>query len=845
MPLRTVRDDVIVSRRGELTIGWELTLPVAYSLSEEEYDAMILRYCEAVKRLPDWTLVHRQDVYLKRRWEAPPGERWRKSFLQDSSDRHFDSREYLTHRAFLWLTASGKASLSRKGRDSGYFGFRFLADMPSEERIREFAGVAEEFISTAFSADSVTARRLTAADLEGEEDGIGIIQLIASFGDPSPVMTDYEEGRDFVQYRDHRALSFSLSQGFQLPTEVCTTSVSGSDPESALFLSFAAPIGTALQCEHIVNHYMTVPPQDDTIREMNSRMARMTSGITSSDNRVNAAEIGSYIDDVNRLGLFTVRCSVNVIAWDALGRQQELRSLVSSALSAMKVQAVYNQLDTPLLWYASIPGAGAELGSENYMPMELLSSLCLTPWETFETGLGEGVLRLADRYRHVPVTIDTQVTALQRQLITNYNACVLGASGSGKSFFMNLYMRSCYDRGEHVCIIDVGDSYEGLCSLIREESGGKDGMYYSWDSSHPFSFNPFVSFYGDGTDDNPGWFTAEGTIRQDQNGVNFILSFLMTAYSPKEGWNQSNTEVVVSMLERFGTFWKASHPQQSPIFEDFYTFVNNQVAPRILHTPQEGEDDDTLHRKGYYIGASRVTESTFDIGSFVIALKAYSLEGRYGFLLNDRSPRDLFSSRFTVFEVDSLSKDGVFYPICILCIMNAFEEKMRRERAFKVLAIDEAWKAIDNRSMAPYLAGLWKTSRKYRVSGMVVTQQISDILSSEIIRDTLLQNSAVKILLDQRSNRGIFPQMREMLGLSAKESRMALSVGSGVDQRYGRYREVFLKLGDRFSGVYSVESSPEEVIAYESDKIQKRPYLDLGEKIGYKEAIRELIDQRR
>ena len=108
---------------------------------------------------------------------------------------------------------------------------------------------------------------------------------------------------------------------------------------------------------------------------------------------------------------------------------------------------------------------------------------------------------------------------------------------------------------------------------------------------------------------------------------------------------------------------------------------------------------------------------------------------------------------------------------------------MRRYRAFMVLAIEEAWIAIDIRSMAPYLAGLWKTSRKYRVSGMVVTQQISDILSSEIIRDTLLQNSAVKILLDQRSNRGIFPQMREMLGLSSKESRMALSVGSGVDQR--------------------------------------------------------------
>ena len=838
MPVLAIKDGIIVSRRGELTLGWEIALPVAYSLSEQDYDSLILRYYEAVRRLPPWTVLHRQDVYLRDEWHPDGAPRWSRSFLQDCSDRHFDGRQYLTHRAFLWLTASGRSSLSRRGRDSGYFGFRISADMPDGRRMAEFASVAREFISSAFEGSGVKAEPLGSADLEGDGDTVGLIQLIASFGDSSPLMTDYEEGRDYVQYRDHRAIAFTVSQSSSLPTEVCTTSQGGMSPEGSpgLFLSYASPIGILLPCEHIVNHYIVVPPQDQVLGDLEARKARMTSGITSSDNRVNAAQIGEYIDDVNRLGLFTVRSSVSLIAWDSPSRQDELRSVVSSALSSMKVRAVCDKLDTPLMWYASIPGAEAELGMENYIPMELLSSLCLSTWETFDRGFGEGTVRLVDRLRHIPVTVDTQVSALERQLITNYNACVFGASGSGKSFFMNMYMRNCYDRGEHVCIIDVGDSYEGLCSIIREESGGRDGVYYSWDASHPFAFNPFAGFRGDGTADNPGWLSGTGAIRQDENGVNFMLSFLMTAYTPREGWTEQNSTVVVSLLENFIWTYVGKGSAHNPIFDDFYTWVNDVAAPLI-----SGRDG-----KGYFIHSVRVTPEIFDVEGFILALEAYSLGGRFGFLLNERNPEDLFSSRFTVFEVDALSnvRNDSFYSICILCIMNAFDVKMRREKAFKVLAIEEAWKAIANRTMAPYLAGLWKTSRKFRVSAMVVTQQMSDILSSEVIRDTILQNSAVRILLDQRNNRGIFPQIREMLALDETDSSLALSVGGGVDPRYGHYKEVFVKLGDSFSSVYAVEASPEEALAYESDKVRKRPFLDLGAEVGYREAARRIVSNR-
>lgn len=852
IPVQAILDDVIVSRRGDLTLGWELSLPVAGTLSEQDYDTMVTRWYEAVRKLPPWTLVHRQDVYLWEDWHPAEKEKWRKGFLEESFDRHFDGRRSLSHRSYVWLTLSTKASLSRRGADSGYFGWRFLSDMPSEDRISKFLGAASEFIGSAVDQRLVSARRITRHDLEGDDDCVGLIQRIASFGDTSPVMTDYEEGRDFVEQNGHRAISFSISHASQLPTEVCTTSAAPQSSEAGTVpLSFAAGIGIMLPCEHIVNHYVIVPSQDDVMQEMENRRSRMTSGITSSDNRVSAAEVGSYIDDVNRLGLFTVKTSVNIIAWDSPERQEELKSLLSSAISAMKVKAVYNRLNTPLLWYGCIPGGQAEMGKENYMLTELLSSLCLCPWETFDPGVEGGMLTLVDRMRHVPVTLDTQVMALQRQWISNYNACVFGASGSGKSFFMNMYMRNCYDAGEHVCIIDVGDSYEGLCAMIHEESGGDDGVYLSWDVDHPFSFNPFMGFRGDGTKDNPGWLTSDGVIRQDENGVNFMLSFLMTAYKPQGGWTEQNSTVLVSMLERFMNDYVSKGLDDTPVFDDFYSYVNDVVAPRILYRTRSGaglrEDELAALRKdieqnGYFIGSVQVTPVVFDVEAFILALQAYSAKGRFGFLLNERHPRDLFTSRFTVFEVDALSnvKNGTFYSLCILCIMNAFDVKMRREQRFKVLCIEEAWMAIANETMAPYLAGLWKTSRKFRVSAMVVTQQLEDILASDVIRDTILQNSAVKVLLDQKNNKGIFPQIAQTLALDETDSNLALSVGRGMDQSLGKYKEVFMKLGDMPSAVYAVEASPEEVVTYESDKVAKRPFLDLGSQIGFREAARRM-----
>jgi conjugation system TraG family ATPase len=574
-----------------------------------------------------------------------------------------------------------------------------------------------------------------------------------------------------------------------------------------------------MECEHIVNTSIFTINQSESMREVDSRRRRMTSMSKNAENKVGAEELDTFIEQSHKEQLTTVKTNTNILVWGRADQEQELRGRVSSALSGMGITCVQATYDTPILWYSSIPGAAGEISADNLRKGELKESLCLGIGETYEQDLKGGVMKMCDRFRNIPVRIDLQAAAYQAGLIDNYNAFILGGSGTGKSFFTNFFVRSCYDAGQTVFIIDVGDSYQGLCSVINEESGGKDGIYYTWDRNSPITFDAFIGI--------EQWLDEDDRLQQESDGLNFLLSFLQTLWSPRGGWNADSGNILKQIIRDFALSRRGN--SERPIFNDLRSFIISDIAPKI-HSKQ-----------GYTCDDVNVTSSRFDIDGLILAMGDYSKDGAFGFLLNDRNPRDLFSSRFTVFEVDKLSgiNDSKFYSLCILCIMNSFNAKMRNTPGMKVMVIEEAWKAIANETMSGYLAGLWKTARKFQTSAVVVTQQISDIMSSSVVRDTILQNSSVRILLDQSNNRNSFSQLQELLGLTDHQKDIILSMNRS--RRRGlQYREVFIALGDKKYGVYATEVSPQEAIAYESNKEKKRPFLELSSQVGAIEAIRRL-----
>jgi len=380
----------------------------------------------------------------------------------------------------------------------------------------------------------------------------------------------------------------------------------------------------------------------------------------------------------------------------------------------------------------------------------------------------------------------------------------LGPSGSGKSFFMNKYLKSCYDAGQHVFLIDVGDSYRALCNIIKEESKGADGTYYTFEKGKPISFNPFR---------NVGRFKTA-----DNQALNFIFTLMLTLWkNGNEAMNSASMKLVRDSIMAFLDGWQDS---SDPVFNDYYKYVRDEFCISL--------------------GEKEIGKEYFDLKDYLISLEQFYEGGVYDYLLNSYDNADILNDRFVVFEIDRIKGDPVIYPVTTLVIMDAFMEKMASNGDFKVLCIEEAWKAIMGTQMATYMMELWKTARKHRTSAVVVTQELKDIISSPVIRDTIVENSAVKILLDQTRYVNRFDTLAEHLSLDEDDKAMVLSLNR-YRKGIAAGREVYFNLGNRKSFVMRLEVSPEERIAFSS---QKRDKVRLAKEVSrtgsYVKAVKRI-----
>jgi len=379
---------------------------------------------------------------------------------------------------------------------------------------------------------------------------------------------------------------------------------------------------------------------------------------------------------------------------------------------------------------------------------------------------------MSDRIRLVPQRFDIQEKALDAGLIENYNVFLLGPSGSGKSFFMNKYLRSCYVAGQHCFLIDVGDSYRALCHIIKEESGGRDGTYYTFEKGKPVSFNPFRD--------------VKRFSQADSEAMNFLFTLMVTLW--KNGKVEISSSAEKYVRESISQFLRQWPEGADPVFNDYFEYVRD-VFGDLLKAEEAGKE-------------------YFDLKDYLISLEQFYKGGPYDYLLNSSESVNILEDRFVVFEIDHIKGDPVIYPITTLVIMDAFMEKMSSNNDFKV----------------------------------VVTQELKDIISSPIIKDSIVENSGVKILLDQTKYINKFDELAAQLSLSEDDKGMVLSLNRlRVPGAAGR--EVFFNLGNKKSFVMRLEVSPEEQIAFSSAKKDKIRLAAAVEKSGgsYIKAIKKLV----
>lgn len=376
---------------------------------------------------------------------------------------------------------------------------------------------------------------------------------------------------------------------------------------------------------------------------------------------------------------------------------------------------------------------------------------------------------------------------------------------------MNHLVRQYYEQGTHIVLVDTGNSYQGLCEMIYRKTGGKDGIYYTYSEEKPISFNPF--------------YTSDYVF--DVEKKDSIRTLLMTL------WKSENEEATKTESGEIGSAVSAyisliqDNRDIVPSFNTFYEFMRDDYRQSLAERE------------------IRVEKSDFNIDNFLTTLRQYYRGGRYDFLLNSTENIDLLNKRFVVFEVDSIRENKELFPVVTIIIMEAFINKMRRLKGIrKQLIIEEAWKALASANMAEYLKYMYKTVRKYFGEAIVVTQEVDDIISSPIVKESIINNSDCKILLDQRKYMNKFDQIQSLLGLTEKEKAQILSINQANDPSR-LYKEVWIGLGGTQSAVYATEVSTQEYLAYTTEESEKIVVRRKAEEMGgdMEAAIRVLSEK--
>ena len=214
-------------------------------------------------------------------------------------------------------------------------------------------------------------------------------------------------------------------------------------------------------------------------------------------------------------------------------------------------------------------------------------------------------------------------------------------------------------------------------------------------------------------------------------------------------------------------------------------------------------------------------QGKFDISGFALILKKFCSGNELGRVLNDSMATSLFDEKFIVFEIDKIKDDKVLFPIVVLIIMDVFLQKMRLKKGRKALIIEEAWKAISSPTMAEYIKYLYKTVRKFHGIAGVVTQELNDVIDSPIVKEAIINNSDIKILLDQAKFKDRYDEIAAILGITDVQRQQIFTINS-LDNHENRnyFKEVWICRGQQ-SDVYGVEEPPECYMAYTTERAEK------------------------
>ncbi len=771
LPIYAVDQDAIWSKMGDVTIGYSLELPEIFCLSAEELEAFHQSWVKAIRVLPAGVVLYKQDWFTQEKYRGDFSTDT--SFLGSSSERFFHDRPYLDHRCFVFLTKMPKGRVQPNSLFSTLLRKHIVPVEALDQRfLIDLTQAAGQFAKILSDSGFVKMVRLPDAALSESID-----QYLRLGKDM--VVRDIHFSDGICVGEKHCEL-FTLADPAHVPA-VCgarMTYDAYSTDHTKFSVGFAAPMGQLLSCNHIYSQYIFIEDAAMTLKKMESRKLRLQSlAAYSRSNDMALSWTNEFLNEAVGSGSAPVKAHFNILAWtDDPNEVREIRNQCAAALTKMDATPKIETVGAPQIFWAGIPGNAADLPVNETFDTFSNQACCFLNLETqYRSSISPIGIRLGDRISGRPLHVDISDEPMERGIITNRNKIIIGPSGSGKSFLTNHTSRSYLETGSHIVVVDMGNSYKGLCTLMK-------GYYFTYSEKEPIRFNPF--------------YLEEGAVLDTEKKESIKTLLLALWKKADESFFRSEYVALSNALQLY-----YETETRFRCFDTFYEFLQTVYVKVLLD--------------------QHVKDKDFDVSNFLYVLRPYYKGGEFDYLLNATENLDMLEQPFVVFEIDTIKDHPILFPVVTIIIMEVFISKMRKLKGVrKIILIEEAWKAIAKAGMADYIKYLFKTVRKYYGEAIVVTQEIEDILSSQIVKQSIVNNADCKILLDQSKYQNRFEDLQNLLGLSDKEKAMVLSLNKANDPTCS-YKEVFISLGGIASKVYRVEVSREEYLAYTTEEKEK------------------------
>ena len=801
---------VLYTKTGEYSAVLKIENPVQkYSADIDSYYDFTHLFSALAQTLGEGYALHKQDIFVRKQFANEPEHN--QEFLSASYFRYFNGRPYTDSLCYLTITQEAKKSRlfsydSKKWRD-------FLVKIYKVRDLLRDSGVQVKFLNKAEASEYVDR------------------YFAMNFKDRTVSMTNVKADDETVSMGDKRCKVYSLVDVdcAALPSLIRPyTNIEVNNTEMPVDL--VSVVDNIPNAETVVyNQIIFLPSQKRELALLDKKKNRHAS-IPNPSNQMAVEDIKQVQDVIARESKLLVYTHFNmVVGVPADTDLQKCTNHLENAFGRMGIhisKRAYNQLE---LFVSSFPGNCYSL-NEEYDRFLTLSdaAVCLMYKERVQHSEETPIKIYYTDRQGVPVAIDITGKEGKNKLTDNSNFFCLGPSGSGKSFHMNSVVRQLHEQGTDVVMVDTGNSYEGLCEYF----GGK---YISYTEEKPITMNPFRINREEMNVEKTGflknlvlliWKGTQGTVTKTEDRLieHVITEYYDAYFNGFEGFTPQQREDLRKSLvidDRNSSEKRHESERERAVRIE-------GIIDKIEGRRKELKVEELSFNSFYEYSVQRIPDiceenriTGIDLSTYRYMMKDFYLGGNHEKTLNENMDSSLFDETFVVFEIDSIKDDPLLFPLVTLIIMDVFLQKMRIKKNRKVLVIEEAWKAIASPLMAEYIKFMYKTARKFWASVGVVTQEIQDIIGSEIVKEAIINNSDVVMLLDQSKFKERFDTIKTILGLTDVDCKKIFTINR-LENKEGRsfFREVFIRRGTT-SGVYGVEEPRECYMTYTTERAEK------------------------